>query len=46
MGTIKIQCYKYHYKRWLPNGFIVEKTETTNKPKTNVQEKTKGVTKV
>lgn len=35
MGTIKIQCYKYHYKKWLPNGFIVEKEETTIKPKTN-----------
>lgn len=46
MGTIKIQCYKYHYKKWLLNVFIVEKEETTIKTKDNVQEKTKRVTKV
>lgn len=45
MGTIKTQCYKYHYKRWLPNGFIVEKEETTTKPKTNENPKTKRTDK-
>ncbi len=33
---MKVQIYKYHYKIWLPNGFLTEpNTETKSKNKSN-----------
>lgn len=38
----KIKVFKYHYGKWLHNGFITEpNTETKSKPKNNIQEQSK-----
>lgn len=43
----KIPYYSWRYGKWHITGHILEHdTETTNKTKDNVQEKTKRITKV
>jgi hypothetical protein len=37
---MKVQIFKYHYGKWLPNGFITE-PNTEIKSKNKIEEKSK-----